>query len=43
MQIYYYKIPNDVELVTVEASSEVYGCTIISIQNNTVSIALIEG
>ena len=28
----------DVELVTVEASSETYGCTIISIQNNTVSL-----
>ena len=40
MQIYYYKIPSDVELVTVEASSETYGCTIISIQNNTVSLLI---
>lgn len=36
LQIYYYKIPNDVELVTIEASSNTQGCTIISIQDNTV-------
>ena len=36
IQIYYYKIPSDVKLVTVDASSDVFGCTIVSIQNNTV-------
>ena len=41
VQVYYYKIPTNVELVTVEASSETYGCTIVSIQNNTVSMFLV--
>ena len=41
MQVYHYKIPSDVDLVTVEASSETYGCTIVSIQNNSVSVFLV--
>ena len=41
VQVYYYKIPTDIDLVTVEASSETYGCTVVSIQNNTVSVFLV--
>lgn len=36
LKIYYYKIPDGIDLVTVEVSSESDGCTIVSVQNNTV-------
>ena len=36
LKIFYFKVPDDAELVTIEASSDKEGCAIVSVQNNTV-------
>ena len=43
MQVFYYKIPDGQDIVTIEVknASEAVGCVFVSIQNNTVRTAIL--